>query len=46
MASDIDADKVHDYHTAFDIKPTKVKANVPLDINRQKNTLLQSICYT
>lgn len=28
--SNIDADKVYDYHTAFDIKPTKIKMNVPI----------------
>ena len=30
-AIDVDADKVYDYHTAFDIKPTEVSYNV--DIN-------------
>lgn len=30
--SDIVADKVYDYHTAFHIKPTKMKMNLPLDM--------------
>ena len=28
--------KRHDYHTAFDIKPTEVVYNVDLDMNRKK----------
>ena len=32
----IDADKVYDYHTAFDIQPTKAVYNVDLDMNRKK----------
>ena len=34
--NNIDADKVYDYHTAFDIQPTKVVYNVDLDMNRKK----------
>lgn len=34
--NDVDADKVYDYHTAFNIEPTKVKMNVPLDLNNKK----------
>ena len=34
--SDLDADKIYDYHTAYEIKPTKVKKNVPLDMNGQR----------
>ena len=38
--SDIDADKVYDYHTAYEIKPSKMKMNVPLDMkgNAIKNS--------
>ena len=36
--SNIDPDKVYDYHTAFDIKPTEVEYNV--DINANNNTIL------
>ena len=36
--NDVDADKVYDYHTAFNIEPTKVKVNVPLDMNNKKIT--------
>ena len=36
--SNIDPDKVYDYHTAFDIKPTEVEYNV--DINANKNKIL------
>ena len=32
----IDAQKTYDYHTAFDIKPTKVVYNLNLDMNRKK----------
>ena len=28
----------HDFHTAFDIKPTKVVYNVDLDMNNKKTT--------
>ena len=35
--SNIDPDKVYDYHTAFDIKPTEVVYNV--DINANKKTI-------
>ena len=34
--SSIDPQKTCDYHTAFDIKPTKVVYNVNLDMNRKK----------
>ena len=34
--SDLDADKIYDFHTAYEIKPTKVKKNVPLDMNGQR----------
>ena len=34
--NNIDADKVYDYHTAFDIQPTKAVYNVDLDMNRKK----------
>ena len=30
---DVDADKVYDYHTAFDIKPTEVSFNVDINAN-------------
>ena len=33
---DLDPNKTHDYHTAFDIQPTKVVYNVDLDMNRKK----------
>ena len=34
--SNIDPDKVYDYHTAFDIKPTKVVYNVDINANNKK----------
>ena len=34
--SNIDPDKVHDYHTAFDIKPTEVVYNVDINANNKK----------
>ena len=34
--SNIDADKVYDYHTAFDIKPTEVVYNVDINANNKK----------
>ena len=34
--SNIDPDKVYDYHTAFDIKPTEVKYNVDINTNNKK----------
>ena len=34
--SNVDPDKVYDYHTAFDIKPTEVTYNVDLDMNSKK----------
>ena len=32
--SNIDPDKVYDYHTAFDIKPTEVMYNVDINANK------------
>ena len=34
--SNIDPDKVYDYHTAFDIKPTEVVYNVNINANNKK----------
>ena len=34
--SNIDPDKVYDYHTAFDIKPTEVVFNVDINANNKK----------
>lgn len=34
--SDIDADKVYDYHIAFDIKPTEVLFNVDINANQKQ----------
>ena len=34
--SNIDPDKVYDFHTAFDIKPTQVKYNVDINANNKK----------
>ena len=34
--SDIDPDKVYDYHTAFDIKPTEVSYNVKINANQKE----------
>ena len=34
--SNIDPDKVYDYHTAFDIKPTEVSYNVNINANNKK----------
>ena len=34
--SNIDPDKVYDYHTGFDIKPTEVKYNVDINANNKK----------
>ena len=36
QVSDVDADKVYDYHTAFDIKPTEVSLNVDINANQKK----------
>ena len=33
---DLDPNKTYDYHTAFDIQPTRVVYNVDLDMNRKK----------
>ena len=35
-ASNIDSDKVYDYHTAFDIKPTEVVYNVDINANQKE----------
>ena len=35
QASDVDADKVYDYHTAFDIKLTEVSFNVDINANQK-----------
>ena len=35
-SSNIDPDKVYDYHTAFDIKPTEVVYNVDINANNKK----------
>ena len=34
--SNVDPDKVYDYHTAFDIKPTEVAYNVDINANNKK----------
>ena len=34
--SNIDPDKVYDYHSAFDIKPTEVVFNVNINANKKK----------
>ena len=34
--SNIDPDKVYDYHTAFDVKPTQVVYNVDINANNKK----------
>ena len=34
--SNVDPDKVYDYHTAFDIKPTEVTYNVDVNMNSKK----------
>ena len=34
--SNIDPDKVYDYHTAFDIKPTEVVYNVDINANQKE----------
>ena len=34
--SNIDPDKVYDYHTAFDIKPTQVVYNVDINANKKR----------
>ena len=36
--SNIDPDKVYDYHTAFDIKPTEVVYNVDINANQKEIT--------
>ena len=33
---DLDPNKTYDYHTAFNIIPTKVINNAPIDMNRKK----------
>ena len=39
--SDVDADNTYNFHTAFDVKPTKVVYNVDLDMNQKKLTNIQ-----
>ena len=34
-ANDVDPDKVYDYHTAFDIKPTEVEYNFDINANKK-----------
>ena len=34
--NNIDSDKVYDYHTAYDIKPTEVTMNVDINMNSKK----------
>ena len=34
--SNIDPDKTYEYHTAFDIHPTKVVYNVDIDANQKE----------
>ena len=36
QVSDVDTDKVYDYQTAFDIKPTEVSLNVDINANQKK----------
>ena len=40
--SNIDPDKVYDYHTAFDVKPTEVLYNVDINANNKKDIERQS----
>ena len=35
-STDLDADEIYDFHSVFDIGPTKMKMNVPLGMNRQR----------
>ena len=35
QVSNVNADKVYDYHTAFDIKPTEVLFNVDINANQK-----------
>ena len=37
--SNVDANKVYDYYTAFDIKPTEVSLNVDINGNKKKNNI-------
>ena len=39
-ASDVDTDKVYDYHTAFEIKLSEMRMNVPLDM--KNNAIINS----
>lgn len=39
--SDVDAENTCDFHTAFDVKTTKVVYNVDLDMNQKKLTNIQ-----
>ena len=34
--NNLDSNKIYDYHTAFDIKPTEVSYNVDIDMNNKK----------
>ena len=38
--SDVDADKVYDYHTPFDIKPTEVSYNVDINLKQKRFLML------
>ena len=35
-STNLNPDKIYDFHTAFDTEPTKVKMNALIDMNRQK----------
>ena len=41
--SNIDPDKVYDYHTTFDIKPTEVVYNVNINANRKKKLKISNL---
>lgn len=41
--TNIDSDKVYDYHTAFDIKPTRMRMNIDLDMSGKAITNTPSI---
>ena len=41
--SNIDPDKVYDYHTAFDIKPTEVVYNVDINANQKKKLKISNL---
>ena len=44
--SNIDPDKVYDYHTAFDIKPTEVMYNVDINANQKKKLKISNLTET